>query len=121
MGDVDNGPYKYPPPPGPPPHGPYEYILVPPLPPVPPNASFFKAYGPYQQIEQEILFRMASADKLDFTDGTRSYRFLLLYVWRFDHDRLGCFIGRFPLPQFRFLLDDPALTRVPIGEWTPIA
>jgi hypothetical protein len=117
---INNGPNVTPLPPGPQPTGPYEYIMVPALVPVPPNASYYAAFGPFQQIEQTILFNMSTADKIDLVNGARVYRVLTRYLWRFDHDKRGPFIGRPPLPQFRFVLDDPTLTVSPANEWEPI-
>jgi len=117
---ADNGPKVIPAPPGPTPHGAYEYLLVPRPKPVPPNAPWYAAFKDFQQIESEVIVRGASADRLDLSDGRRVYRVLTQYLWKFDHDINGCFIGRYPMPVFRFLLDDPSTGLGVIDEWEPI-
>lgn len=120
MPDVDNGPKVVPAPPGPTPTGPYEYLTVPLQPPVAPNSPFYMAFTAYQQVETEVYIRGAMADRLTLFDGRRVYRVLLQYMWRFDHDLLGCFIGRHPKPSFRFEVNDPTIGIASYDMWAPI-
>ena len=105
-------------PPGPAPHGSYEYLVIPKQPPVLPPAPFYLAFTAYQQVEAEIRMRMSYGDVTNLPDGSRIYRIPLRYLWRFDHDNFGAFIGRNPLPQYRFVLDDP--TEGFEVEWVPL-
>lgn len=117
---ADNGIRIVPAPPGPAPTGQYEYLTVPKQPPVLPNQPFYMAFTAYQQIEQEVYMKGAMADRRTLQDGRRVYRVLLQYMWRFDHDNIGCFIGRPPIPQFRFEVNDPTIGIAAYDEWLPI-
>ncbi len=116
----DNGPNVTPAPPGPTPHGLHEYLVVAHPTIVLPNAPFFLANTTFQQIEGELLMRNAPADRLDLLDGRRVYRVHVHFLWKLDHDRNGCFIGRAPLPVFRFILDDPTTNEAAVGDWEPV-
>jgi hypothetical protein len=116
----DNGPAVQPAPPGPPPPGDYEYLVVPRQPPVAPNTPFYMAFTALQQVEYEIAFRRVYADRIDLWDGSRVYRVPVGMVWRFDSDINGAFIGRPPQKQFRFVINDPTIDVMTINDWIPI-
>lgn len=114
-----NAPPPFPAPPGPAPHGPYEYLIIPPQPPVPPDAPFYLAFTAFQMVEMQMALHGISADRIDMFNGNRVYRILLQYIWRFDSDAQGPFVGRPPQKQFRLTLDDPTGNRPQMNDWMP--
>lgn len=120
MADSDPTP-GIPPPPGPAPQTGYEYLVIPKQPALDASQPYFRTgYAVYVQIEQTIAGSGASGDKCDLPDGTRVYRIPLMHMWRFGKDRNGAFIGRAPLPVWRFQVVDPS-AGVPLASfWMPL-
>jgi hypothetical protein len=119
--------------PNPPPWGPappvkavYGFLAVPPPPPVYAPNALTVPNNWYYQVEYTIIMHMngptgtMTAERIDLVNGIRLYRTRLQNLWRFDHDSQGSYIGRPPLPQFRWQYTDLSKVFAAKNRWTPL-
>lgn len=114
--------------PGPTPTGAYEYVTVPTQPvqtwpPVRPDGcqpEQVPNYGPYHDIEYVLMSKRTPADRIDRMDGVRVYRVGVQWLWRFPYDAISVYIFNPPLPQYRFVLNDPTIGYALLNDWTPV-
>ena len=106
----------HPPPPGPTPTGPYEYLSVSRQPPLPGQLPEMRSI--YHFIES-YLVSIGYAERIDLINEVRVYRMLLRSLWRFPNDVDGPYV-KTPTGIYRFVVDDPTIGFKPINEWTPV-
>lgn len=106
----------HPPPPGPTPTGPYEYLSVSRQPAI---AGQLPEMRHIYFFLESFLLSAGYAERIDLINEIRVYRVLIRYLWRFPFDANGPFV-RAPTSIYRFQIDDPSISVKAVNEWTPV-
>jgi hypothetical protein len=116
--------------PGPPPVGPYEYIIIPAQPQTkwfpdgrpgalgPRQDGFEYANSPQQVMERDCAWRAIPSERKTLIDGRWVYRVELRYLNVFAYDEVSAFIGVKP-KIIRFTTTDPTEGIVIVKDWAP--